>query len=104
MIPFYCVVQKVCTLCDEKPFVKTYQHFLPHPSQPHCDISVETVPCCEYRQYVFENNNEDIVKDLMDFMMAQPKGCVWVAHNGGRFDIFLMRELLVQRKLCQRLS
>ena len=102
MIPFYCVVQKVCTLCDEKPFVKTYQHFLPHPSQPHCDISVETVPCCEYRQYVFENNNEDIVKDLMDFMMAQPKGCVWVAHNGGRFDIFLMRELLVQRKIVPK--
>ena len=82
MIPFYCVIQKVCTLCDEKPFVKTYEHFLPHPSEPRCDISVEPVPCCDYRQYVFENNNKDIVKDLMDFMMAQPKGSVWVVHNG----------------------
>jgi hypothetical protein len=38
----------------------------------------------------------------MDFMMAQPKGSVWVAHNGGRFDIFLMRELLVQRKIVPK--
>jgi G:T-mismatch repair DNA endonuclease (very short patch repair protein) len=103
MVPFYCVIQKVCTLCDEKPFVKTYEHFLPHPSQLRCDISVEPVACCGYRQYVFENNNDDIVKDLMDFIMSEPKGSVWVAHNGGRFDnIFLMRELLVQRKIVPK--
>ncbi|CAB3978622.1 DNA polymerase [Paramuricea clavata] len=99
MIPFYCVVQKVCDVCDEKPFVKNYEHFLPHPSEPFADISIEPVLCCGYRQYVFEKNNEDIVSDLVDFMMTQPKNSVWVAHNGGRFDsIFLMRELLVQRK------
>jgi hypothetical protein len=90
-------------MCDEKPFIKTYEHFLPHPSDPHCDISVETVPCCEYRQYVFEKNNEGIVKDLLDFMMMQPKGSIWIAHNGGRFDnIFLMRELLVVRKIVPK--
>ncbi|CAB3980304.1 DNA polymerase [Paramuricea clavata] len=100
MIPFYCVVQKVCDACDEKPFVKNYEHFLPHPSESFTDISVEPVPCCGYRQYVFEKNNDDIVSDLLDFMMTQPKNSVWVAHNGGRFDsIFLMRELLVHRKL-----
>ena len=54
MIPFYCVVQKVCTNCDSKPFVKTYEHFLPHPTEYHCDISVEPVNCCGYRQHVFE--------------------------------------------------
>ncbi|CAB3978337.1 DNA polymerase [Paramuricea clavata] len=100
MIPFYCVVQKVCDVCDEKPFVKNYEHFLPHPTEPFTDISVEPVLCCGYRQYVFEKNNDDIVPDLVDFMMLQPKNSVWVAHNGGRFDsIFLMRELLVHRKL-----
>ncbi|CAB3976760.1 DNA polymerase [Paramuricea clavata] len=100
MIPFYCVVQKVCDVCDEKPFVKNYEHFLPHPSESFTDISIEPVPCCGYRQYVFEKNNDDIVSDLVDFMMTQPKNSVWVAHNGGRFDsIFLMRELLVHRKL-----
>ncbi|CAB3977900.1 DNA polymerase [Paramuricea clavata] len=99
MTPFYCVVQKVCDVCDEKPFVKNYQHFLPHPTESFVDISVEPVVCCGYRQYVFEKNNEDIVSDLVDFMMIQPKNSVWVTHNGGRFDIFLMRELLVERKL-----
>jgi hypothetical protein len=32
MIPFYAVIQKVCHLCDEKPFVKNYEFFLPHPN------------------------------------------------------------------------
>ncbi|CAB3983354.1 DNA polymerase [Paramuricea clavata] len=100
MIPFYCIVQKVCDVCDEKPFVKNYEHFLPHPSESFTDISIEPVLCCGHQQYVFEKNNDDIVADLIDFMMAQPKNSVWVAHNGGRFDsIFLMRELLVHRKL-----
>ena len=76
MVPFYCVIQKVCTQCDEKPFIKNYEHFLPHPADLYCDISVETVPCCEYRQYVFEKNSEDIVKDLVDFIMAQPNKCM----------------------------
>jgi hypothetical protein len=103
MVPFYCVVQKVCVACDEKPFIKTYEYFLPHPNDPHCDISVEPVDCCGYRQYVFEKGNEDIVEDLMNFIMLQPKGSVWVAHNGGRFDnIFLMHELLVKRQIVPR--
>ncbi|CAB3977264.1 DNA polymerase [Paramuricea clavata] len=104
MIPFYCVVQKVCDVCDQKPFVKNYEHFLPHPSEPFVDISVDAVPCCGYRQYVFDKNNDDIVADLVDFMMTQPKNSVWVAHNGGRFDsIFLMRELLIHRKIVPTL-
>jgi hypothetical protein len=103
MVPFYCVIQKVCTQCDEKPFVKTYEHFLPHPEIAHCDISVESVTCCGYRQYVFEKNNEDIVGELVDFMIAQPPNSAWVAHNGGRFDnIFLLHELLVGRKIVPK--
>ena len=44
----------------------------------------------------------DIVEDLMNFIMLQPKGSVWVAHNGGRFDnIFLMHEL-VKRQIVPR--
>jgi hypothetical protein len=87
MVPFYCVVQKVCQNCNEKPFIKTYTHFLPHPSDTHCDISavIETVECCGYRQYVFEKNNDDIVDDLVNFMFEQPKNSVWIAHNGGAF-------------------
>ena len=58
------------------------------------------MPCCGYRQYVFEKGNDDIVEELDDFMLAQPEDSVWVAHNGGRFDtVFLLRELLVKRKI-----
>jgi very-short-patch-repair endonuclease len=100
MVPFYAVVQKVCHECDEKPFEKTYDYFLPHPDNFNCDISVEPAPCCGYRQYVFEKNNACITKEFVDFMYAQPKNSVWVAHNGGRFDtVFLLRELLVERKI-----
>jgi hypothetical protein len=104
MVPFYCVIQKVCNMCDQKPFVKTFEGFLPHPNKPYCDISVKPVPCCNYRQYVFEKDNDDIVKDLVDFMLAQPENSVWVAHNGGRFDnIFLLHELLVNHKIVLNL-
>jgi hypothetical protein len=100
MVPFYAVVQKVCHECDEKPFEKTYDYFLPHPDNYNCDIAIEPVPCCGYRQYVFEKNNACITKEFVDFMYAQPKNSVWVAHNGGRFDtVFLLRELLVERKI-----
>ena len=103
MVPFYCVVQKVCAQCDEKPFIKTYEHFLPHPTDSRCDILVDTVDCCWLRQYVLEKNKDDIVDDLVDFMLEQPKNSVWVANNGGRFDsIFLLWELLVQRKIVPK--
>ena len=43
------------------------------------------------------------MEDLTNFIMVQPKGSVWVAHNGGRFDnIFLMHELLVKRQIVPR--
>ena len=35
MIPFYAVIQKVCHLCDEKPFVKNYEFFYPIPAIQH---------------------------------------------------------------------
>ena len=36
-------------------------------------------------------------------LLAEPENSVWVAHNGGRFDnVFLMRELLVQRKIVPK--
>ncbi|CAB3985445.1 DNA polymerase, partial [Paramuricea clavata] len=98
MVPFYAVVQKVCSQCDEKEFVRSQDNFLPHPTIKHCDNSVEPVPCCMHRQYVFENNNEDVTELLIDFMFAQANNSVWIAHNGGRFDnIFLLRELLVKK-------
>ncbi|CAB4001892.1 Hypothetical predicted protein [Paramuricea clavata] len=40
------IVQKTCQQCDGKPFVKTYEHFLPDPAEHYCDISVEPVSCC----------------------------------------------------------
>lgn len=103
MIPFYCVVQKVCSLCDKIPFEKTYEYFLPHPENLCVDISVESVSCCGYRQYVFMNNSDCVVKDLLDFMFKQTPNSVWVAHNGGRFDnVFLLRELLTKRNIVPK--
>jgi hypothetical protein len=99
MVPFYAVVQKVCEHCDRKDFKRLHEGFTPHTTYKHCDVSIEKVPCCGYRQYIFENNNADIVEMLLDFMFAeQADNSVWIAHNGGRFDsIFILRELLVKR-------
>jgi hypothetical protein len=103
MIPFYAVVQRVCDQCDEKEFVKLDENFIAHPTLKHCDSSVEMVSCCGYRQYIFENNNEDITEMLINFMFLQTTNSVWIAHNGGRFDnIFLLRELLVRRNIVPR--
>ena len=100
MIPFYCVVQKVCILCDKTAFIKNFEHFVPYATIPFCDTSIDSVTCCGHRQYVFERNNDSIVSEFVDFMLKQPKNSVWVAHNGGRFDsIFLLRELLVNKKI-----
>jgi hypothetical protein len=99
MVPFYAVVQKVCEHCDQNDFEHVHEGFVPHVTRKHCDTSVKTVPCCGYRQYVFENNNENIVEMLLDFMFSQTaSNSVWIAHNGGRFySVFLLRELLVKR-------
>ncbi|CAB3989935.1 DNA polymerase [Paramuricea clavata] len=100
MIPFYCVVQKVCVECDEKPFEKINEDFEPVPNDPYADGSVQPVICCGYRQYIFENNNACITQNLVDFMYAQERNSVWVAHNGGRFDnVFLLCELLIERNV-----
>jgi hypothetical protein len=91
MIPFYCVVQKVCIHCDRVDFVRESENFLAHTTEPFCDVSIKPVECCGYRQYVFEKENESITNDLVNFMLDQPKNSVWIAHNGGRFDsIFLL--------------
>jgi hypothetical protein len=42
MVPFYCVIQKVCVLCDEKAFVKKEEHFIAHAEDARCDISIES--------------------------------------------------------------
>jgi hypothetical protein len=99
MVPFYAVVQKVCEHCDRKKFERLHEGFTSHANRKHCDTSIAMVPCCGYRQYVFENNNANIVEMLLDFMFAESNNDnVWIAHNGGRFDsIFILRELLVQR-------
>ncbi len=100
MIPFYCVVQKVCIHCDKIDFVKEGENFVPHDTELFCDASIKPVECCGHRQYVFEKGNESITSDLVNFMLEQPKNSVWVAHNGGRFDsIFLLRELLVKKQI-----
>jgi hypothetical protein len=46
MQPFYCVVQKVCSACDEKAFEKSEEGFVAHATNNCCDISVKSVPCC----------------------------------------------------------
>jgi hypothetical protein len=104
MVPFYAVVQKVCEHCDEKSFEYLHENFVPHGTHEHCDTSVKRVPCCGYRQYVFENNNGDIVEMLLDFMFSETNdSSVWIAHNGGRFDsVFLLRELLVKRGIVPK--
>lgn len=99
-----CAHMFFCDTCYKKVPRKNI-HFLPHPSDTHCDISavIETVECCGYRQYVFEKNNDDIVDDLVNFMFEQPKNSVWIAHNGGRFDtVFLLHELLVKCKIVPK--
>ena len=53
MIPFYCVVQKVCIHCDRIEFVRESECFLAHDTLPFCDVSIKPVECCGYRQYVF---------------------------------------------------
>lgn len=83
--------------------MKKEEHFIVHAEDARCDISIESVPCCGYRQYVFEKGNNDIVEELVDFMLAQPEDSMWMAHNGGRFDtVFLLRELLVKRKIVPK--
>lgn len=99
MVPIYCVVQKVCKVCNKIPFEKMFKYFLPHNDDFTCNISIEPVDYCGYRQYVFENNNDTVVHLLIDLMMQQQK-CVWIAHNGGRFDsLFLLRHQLVEKKI-----
>ena len=102
MVPFYCVIQKVCAMSRESLCEKE-EHFIVHAEDARCDISIESVPCCGYRQYVFKKGNNDIVEELVDFMLAQPEDSMWMAHNRGRFDtVFLLRELLVKRKIVPK--
>lgn len=78
---------------------KTFKFYLPHPKIKFCDISIEPVNCCEYCQYVFENNNDNVLLDLVDFMLEQWNS-VSITHNRGQFDtIFLLRHLLIEKSL-----
>ena len=98
MIPFYCVVQKVCRKCEKIPFHKNFEYFLPDMDYI-TDLSIDPVDCCGYRQFVFDCNNDDVTSRLAQFMLEQ-KNSVWIAHNGGRFDtIFLLKYLLTEKNL-----
>ncbi|CAB4044265.1 Hypothetical predicted protein, partial [Paramuricea clavata] len=91
----YSSNSKVCSKCDEIGFIKNKEGFTPHTDKIHCDTSVKCVPCCGYRQYVFEKNNGDIVQDLVDFMFEQYEDSTWIAHNGGRFDtVFFVKRVV----------
>ena len=99
MIPFYCVVQKVCVRCDQKEFVALSESSKKTGDVKFADANVEPVDCCSYRQYVFENDGESVVDDLIDFIFEQTNS-VWVAHNGSRFDtVFLLRNVLIKKNL-----
>ena len=99
MIPFYCVVQKVCVKCDQKEFVTLTESSKKTDDVKFADGCVERADCCGYRQYVFENNSESVVDDLIDFIFEQPNS-VWIAHNGSRFDaVFLLRNVLIKKNL-----
>ena len=71
MVPFYCVIQKVCKKCENIEFKK-------------CEKN--EVECCGQREFVFEETIGDkhVVDQLCDFIILQ-ENSVWIAHNGGRF-------------------
>jgi hypothetical protein len=83
MIPFYCVVQKVCVICDQTPFNKNFEYFylIPITFTAICPSTPLTVVGTD--NMFLKKNNDNIVSDLVSFMFEQPKNCVWIAHNGG---------------------
>ena len=85
MVPFYCVVQKVCKKCENIEFKKGEKN---------------NVDCCSQREFIFEEKNDaaPIVDQLCEFIILQ-ENSVWIAHNGGRFDtIFIFKFLLEKKK------
>ena len=87
MIPFYCIVQKVCKKCENIEFKKGEKN---------------EVECCGIREFIFEETNggEPVVDMLCEFIILQ-ENSVWIAHNGGRFDtVFIFKFLLEKKKIC----
>ena len=85
MVPFYCVVQKVCKKCENIEFKKGAKN---------------EVECCGVREFVFDETIGDkpVVEMLCEFIILQ-ENSVWIAHNGGRFDtIFIFKFLLENKK------
>ena len=86
MIPFYCVVQKVCKKCENVEFKKNENNY---------------TECCGDREFIFEEkeNEKSVVNQLCEFILLQ-ENSVWIAHNGGRFDtIFIFKFLLEEEKI-----
>ena len=86
IIPFYCVVQKVCKKCENTEFKKGESN---------------NTDCCGQREFIFEEKNdaEPVVVQLCEFIILQ-ENSVWIAHNGGRFDtIFIFKFLLEEKKI-----
>ena len=87
MVPFYCIVQKVCKKCENIEFKKGEKN---------------NVECCGEREFIFEeeeNELSSVVDRLCEFILLQ-ENSVWIAHNGGRFDtIFIFKFLLEKKKI-----
>ena len=86
MVPFYCIVQKVCKKCENIEFKKGEKN---------------EVACCGVREFVFEEKVGcvSVVEMLSEFIILQ-ENSVWIAHNGGRFDTIFIFKFLFQKKLC----
>ena len=82
MVPFYCVVQKVCKKCEDIDFKKGEKNEL---------------ECCGVREIVFEETIDEPVVDALCEFISQ-ENYVWIAHNGGRFDTIFIFKFLLQKK------
>ena len=85
MVPFYCVVQKVCKNCENIEFKKGEKN---------------NVDCCGQREFIFEekNDNDPVVDQLCEFIMLQ-ENSVWIADNGGHFDTIFIFKFLLEKKI-----
>ncbi len=92
MIPFYCVVQKVCIHCDRIDFVKESESFLAHDTEPFCDISIKPVECCGHTQYVFEKGNESITTIWLILCLNNLRIVYGLRITGGDLTVFFCYE------------
>ena len=85
MIPFYCVIGKVCKQCENIPFKKGEKN---------------EVECCGQREFIFEETigGKLLIDQLCKFIILQ-ENSVWIAHNGGRFDTIFIFKFLMENNI-----